>query len=416
MTRSTEASQALLQREQRIRDAIELKVPDRIPIACSFDYFPARYTGVSPEAAFYDATAWKAAAAKTLLDFAPDTYFILNMFPGEALTVLGCRQLLFPGHGVPSDSGHQFVEAEYMKADELDSFLADPSDYLVRVYLPRVFSAFAPLGKLPQLTRMVFGYSQIGIAETLTRPEFVEMFEAIAKAGREFQEWNKVMGSFVKDMEDLGFPPYSVALSEAPYDVLGDFMRGMRGLMTDLFRQPEKVLAACEKLLPVQIDFGVSVAKTSGNSRVFIPLHRGSDGFMSLSQFEQFYWPTLKRLCLAIIDEGLTPWIFFEGDYTSRLKYLLELPKGKVLAHFDATDIFRAKQVLGGHMAIMGNMPASLLQTGTKDEVISYTRKLIDIVGKDGGYIMGCRTGMDNTDPILVKTWIDGTKQYGINR
>ena len=413
MTRTSDADQALKQREQRLRDAIELRVPDRIPIAATFDYFPAKYTGITTETAFYDAKKWKAAAAKTLVDFAPDTYFIAVMVPGKALEALGCRQLLIPGHGLPCDSGHQFVEDEYMKADELAAFLADPSDYAVRTYLPRIFSAFAPLQKLPRLSRMIWGYGEIGAVEMMTNPEFTEMFEAIARAGREFQAWNKDMGSFVREMEDLGFPPFSIALTQAPYDWLPDFLRGMKGSMLDLFRQPDKVLEACEKLLPVMIEKAVATAKESGNPRVFIPLHRGSDGFMSLKQFETFYWPTLEKLCLALIEEELIPWIFFEGDYTSRLEYLLELPKGKVLAHLDRTDISRAKKILGNHMCIMGNVPASLLQTGTKEEVIRYTRHLIDTVGKDGGYIMACRSPMDETDPELVKTWMDCTREYG---
>ncbi len=416
MARSQEAANALKQREKRLTDAIELKVPDRVPIAATFDYFPAKYAGISTEAAFFDARKWKAAAAKTLTDFAPDSYFIAVMVPGKALQALGCRQLLLPGHGVPPDGGHQYVEQEYMSAEELTTFLNDPSDYAVRVYLPRIFDTFAPLRKLPQLSRLIWGYGEIGAVELMTTPEFIEMFEAIASAGRQFTEWNKEMGSFVTDMEDLGFPPFSISLTQAPYDWLPDFLRGMKGSMLDLFRQPDKVLEACERLLPIMIDKGVSLARATGTNRVFIPLHRGSDGFMSLKQFEKFYWPTLKRLCLALIDQGLTPWIFFEGDYTSRLEYLLELPKGKALAHLDSTDIFRAKEVLRGHMAIMGNIPSSILQAGTKEEVVSYTKKLIDVAGKDGGYVMACRAPMDETDPELVKTWIDYTKEYGVYR
>lgn len=416
MARSKEASEALKLREKRLHDAIELKVPDRVPIAATFDYFPAKYAGITPEAAFYDIKAWKAASAKTLLDFAPDVYYIAMMIPGSVLELLGCRQLRIPGHGIPATGGHQYVEAEYMKAEEFDAFLADPSDFSIRTYLPRIFEAFAPLQKLPQLSRMIWGYGEIGAVELFTQPDYIEMFEKIARAGREMAEWNKELGTFIPEMADLGFPPFSISLTQAPYDWLPDFLRGMKGSMLDLFRQPDKVLEACEKLLPIMVEKGVTAAKLSGNPRVFIPLHRGSDGFMSLKQFERFYWPTLKRLCLALIDEGLVPWVFFEGNYTSRLEYLLELPKGKVLAHLDSTDIFRAKEVLGNHMCIMGNIPSSLLQTSNKDEVISYSKKLIDVVGKDGGYIMACRAPMDETDPELVKIWMDYTREYGIYR
>src|SRR5690606_10970664 len=90
---------------------------------------------------------------------------------------------------------------------------------------------------------------------------------------------------------------------------------------------------------------------------VSIPMHRGSDGFMSLKQFEKFYWPGLKGLILGIMEKGLRPLVFFEGDYTNRLEYLLELPKASIWAHMDMTDIFRAKEVLSGHLCISGNVP-----------------------------------------------------------
>ena len=170
----------------------------------------------------------------------------------------------------------------------------------------------------------------------------------------------------------------------------------------------------CNKLLPQTVETAVSVAKRSGNPRVFMALHRGSDGFMSLKQFETFYWPTLKKVILSLIDEGLTPCIFFEGDYTTRLEYLRELPKGKVLGHFDSTDIFKAKEVLNGHMCIRGNVPSSLLQTGTVQDVKDYCKKLIDVVGKGGGLIVSPRSSIDEVKPENLKAMIDFTKEYGV--
>ena len=128
---------------------------------------------------------------------------------------------------------------------------------------------------------------------------------------------------------------------------------------------------------------------------------------MSLKQFETFYWPTLKRLILTLIDEGLTPCPFFEGDYTSRLEYLLELPKGKVLGHFDTTDIFKAKEILGNHLCIKGNVPSSLLQTGMPQEVKEYCQKLIGVVGEGGGFIMSPRSSIDEAKPENIKVMFD---------
>ena len=105
-----------------------------------------------------------------------------------------------------------------------------------------------------------------------------------------------------------------------------------------------------------------------GLMTAFIPLHRGSDGFMSLAQFEKFYWPTLKAVCLGLIEEGCIPYLFCEGGYELRLEYLAELPPGTTFCHFDHTDMKRVKEVLGGKVCIGGNVPEPstcvLLATG----------------------------------------------------
>jgi len=141
---------------------------------------------------------------------------------------------------------------------------------------------------------------------------------------------------------------------------------------------------------------------------------RGSDDFLSKEQWETFYWPTFKKLVLALIERGGTPSIFFEGNCTSRLEYLLEFPKGKLLARLDRTDIFRAKEILKDHICIEGNVPSTLLQTGTVQDVKDYCKKLIDVIGKDGGYILSPRSSTDEVKPENLKAMIEFTKEYGV--
>jgi uroporphyrinogen-III decarboxylase len=189
----------------------------------------------------------------------------------------------------------------------------------------------------------------------------------------------------------------------------------MKGTMLDMYRQPDKLLEGVDGVLKRMLEL-IPPAVPGAVNTMAIPLHRGSEGFMSIKQFEKFYWPTLKGLILGLIDKGLMPLVFYEGDYTSRLEYLLELPKGKVFAHFDTTDMFRAKEVLNGHMCICGNVPCSLLQSGTPDEVKAHAKKLIDVCGKDGGFIMSTRSPVDDAKPDTLKALIDFTIEYSVYR
>ena len=245
-------------------------------------------------------------------------------------------------------------------------------------------------------------------------PEVVKAFESFYRAGLATLRYNGNIASFWQEMKGLGFPVSYGSVTLAPFDLLSDTLRGMRGAMLDMYRQPENLLAAIEKILPMMIGGALGGARRSGMQEVFIPLHRGSHGFMSLEQFETFYWPSLKKQILTLIDEGLTPCPFFEGIHTQRLEYYAELPKGRILGFFDNTDIYKAKEIIGNTMCMSGFMPLSLLQTGTPEKIKAYAKELIDVVGKGGGFIMGPKSAMDEADPDLVKVWFDFTKAYGV--
>jgi len=405
------------EREKRINDAIQLKVPDRVPIFPLWSFFTAKAVGMSFEEAFYDSDKWFAANKKVTLEFAPDLSFspeFAVFTSGRAYEAVDFKQIKWPGHGVSPYHSFQFVEGEYMKADEYDALLYDPSDYALRTYMPRIFGTLEPLRMLPPLSAMLNGYAGVGITSVLAIPDIAKALESLQKAGLAAMEWAVATGAYGKEMAERGFPAFAGTVALAPFDMISDMLRGMHGAMLDMYRQPDKLLAAQEKLFPMILGSAIGNAQRSGNPRVFMPLHRGADGFMSLKQFDTFYWAGLKKLILALIDAGLTPCPFWEGCYDQRLEYLAELPKGKVFGIFDTTDVFRAKEILGDTMCIVGNMPVSLLQMGTPEQVKDYAKKLIDVVGKDGGFIMSNRGVMDECEPELVKVWVDFTKEYGV--
>ena len=399
------------ERARRVEDAIQLKVPDRVPVVLSLGYFPAKYGGITCQDAFYSPAKWKEASIKTVVDFQPDAYIGLGPDCGPALEALDFKQMAWPGHGTSPNHTHQFVEGEYMKAEEYDAFLNDPTGFILSTFLPRTCGSLEALQRLPDLSILLFSPTML-----LGMPGFDKAIEALSTAREELQKRNAEIGSLGEDLKQLGYPTFCQAATFAPFDVVSDRLRGMRGSMMDMFRQPEKRIEISEKLLPVMLGLAVSMAMMSGNPRVFIPLHRGADGFMSLKQFENFYWPTFKGLLMGLIDAGLTPCPFFEGRYDSRLTYLQQLPKGKILGMFDSTDVFKAKEVIGDTMCIVGNMPPSLLQAGTPRQVRDYSKRLIDVVGKDGGFIMCSATVLDEANPELVKVWTDFTREYGVYR
>jgi uroporphyrinogen-III decarboxylase len=402
------------EKEKRITDAIQLKLTDRVPVITSMGYFPAKYTGIPCSAAYYDYDAWYEAYRKTLKDFPADIIFQQPFMPGKALEILAPKQNRWPGYGVEPYQGHQAIEIENMEAEDYDDFIKDPSDYIFRIHMSRVSDKLAGLAMLPKLSSM--GNGSMGaqmLAVMMATPEVSRAIDTLMKTGREMRRWRKKMDKFNKMVLDMGFPQYFQGAAMPPFDVISHSMRGMAGTMLDMFRQPEKLQAACEKILELTLERPVPPPSEFGNIRIFMTNTRGSDDFMSKKQFDTFYWPTFKRLVMTLIERGMTPCIFFEGNFTSRLEYLLEFPKGKMLVRVDTTDIYRAKEILKDHLCIEGNVPSSLLQVGSVQDVKDYCKKLIDVVGKGGGFILAPRSSTDEVKPENLKAMIEFTQEYG---
>jgi len=404
----------LEQRKKRVDDVIALRTPDRVPIGGMFGFFPAKNKGLTLEQAMYDEQEMIRAWVDTTLEYEPDMYDnpYATRFLGPVLDALGYKALRWPGHGVGPMSTYQYVEGEYMRADEYESFLADPTDHVLRKHWPRTFDALKGFEKLPPLHILSY-YLGFFDFSCFADDDVVEALTALQKAAVEFKRVVKGGGEYARRMSGFGFPPNYGAMTQAPFDTLSDFLRGTKGAMLDLFRHPDQVLEACEKLLPVMLRMGLK-AKDRGATRVFIPIHKGLDGFMSQDQFRTFFWPTLRELIWGLVDAGLTPAVLWEGNCTSRLEIIGDVPRGTCVYHFEATDIFKAKEVIGDVVCLRGNVPLSILWAGSPDDVKDYCKRLIDAVGKNGGFILDSASPMDDARPENVRAMMDFTRQYGV--
>ena len=414
--RGKSAGQLRAEREKRVMDTIRLEMPDRVPVICGMGFFPARYTGILCSAAYYDYEAWYDAYRKTLRDFPADLIFPHTFTPGKALEILNPKQSRWPGYNSDPRHGHQTVEVDNMRADEYDAFIDDPSDYMFRVHMSRVADDLAGLAALPKLSGLSGVMGAQALAVALASPDAARAIRTLQKTGRETRKWQKRIARFNTMMEASGFPQYFQGAAGPPFDLISHSMRGMSGTMQDMFRQPDNVIRACERILELTLARPLPRPSENGHIRIFMTNTRGSDDFMSTKQFDKFYWPTFKKLVMTLIERGATPCIFFEGNFTSRLEYLLQFPKGKLLARLDTTDIFKAKEVLKGHVCIQGNVPSTLLQVGTVRQVKDYCKNLIDTVGEGGGFILSPRSSTDEVKPENLKAMIEFTQEYGVYR
>jgi hypothetical protein len=403
-------------RVNRLISAINLEKPDRVPVSITAGWWPATRAGITPYEAMHDAARAAQAWVDFNLEFKLDAMVspILQTTPASVFETLDYRLYSWPGHGVAKDVGYQYNEKEWMLPEEYDHLSSDPTDYMLRVYLPRTVGAFAGFSGLSSFFDFVELPFLSGHMGGWGSPEMADGLERLTKTAKMIGKWAGATFAKIGELVTLGFPAYWGGATKAPFDILGDTLRGTRGIVTDLYRRPDKVVAACERLTQVAIDF---VTKRPGPGPatpvIFIPLHKGADGFMSDEQFRKFYWPSLRATLLGLIDEGLIPFLFAEGGYGSRLEVIRDLPKSSTVWLFDQTDMAKAKATIGKVACIQGNVPLSLIYAGTAEDTVKYVKGLIDTAGKGGGFVLDAGAVADGGKEENLRAMVKTAEEYG---
>ena len=77
-------------------------------------------------------------------------------------------------------------------------------------------------------------------------------------------------------------------------------------------------------------------------------------------------------------------------------------------------DMAKAKKVLGDTACVAGNIPVTMLCTGTAENVREHCRKLIDVCAPGGGYILTGGATMDRGNPDNLRAVMEAAKEYGV--
>ncbi|MBN1189965.1 MAG: hypothetical protein JXA46_09445 [Dehalococcoidales bacterium] len=409
------AKEAYQTRAKRTVAAYNIEEFDRVPISLPVGELPYTLYGINYHTTMYDVEkAIKACNQFNEKHSAELEYFASpTSIPAKALDILDYKLYAWPGHGLSEDApGYQCLEDEYMKADEYDALILDPSDYWLRTYLPRVFGTFDSLPSLPPLTDIV----EIPVAQIapLADPRVRNTLRKLIEAGEELERRAKLTAPYFGLAAANGFPMAMGGIAVVPFDVLGDTMRGTAAIMKDMYRRPDKLLAALDKIADITISSILNAPNFSSMLMMMFPLHKGADGWMSQKQYDTFYFPTMKKVLDALINEGIIPHMFAEGAYNTRLETVNAFPRGTVSWLFDQTDMLKAKKVLGDKCCISGNVPSSLLVTGSPEDVKECCRKLIEDCAAGGGYVLSAGCVPENPKLENLRAMIAAVKEYGI--
>jgi hypothetical protein len=387
------------ERLKRYVAAMRNEKPDMIPIRPFVAEFTAKYAGYTCQEVTHDYEKAFAAARKCAADFDWDAVVSNMVYVWTGLTeAIGLKYYGVPGIGIPPTTGFQYIEPPeeeaFMKPDEYDQFIEDPTGFLYDVWLPRVSADVSAMGQ-PTSFRNNLSFLKGGMA-------MLTYFNAFGKQ-------NELLRT------ESGTVSAIAGILKAPFDIIADKLRGYLGLVTDVLDRPNKVLAACEALMPHLTHIALSGADPDKNVPIGYWMHRGCVPFFSMEHFKRFYWPTFKPIVEEIWAHGHQVLFYAEGNWDAHLGSFAELPDRSIVYHVDQGDIFKVHKVLGDKFCISGGIPNWLLATGTPQEVRDYCRKVIDGVAGDGGYIMDAAAIVQNDAKVEnIRAMTEFTREYGV--
>lgn len=153
--------------------------------------------------------------------------------------------------------------------------------------------------------------------------------------------------------------------------------------------------------------------KATGSKYAWVMLHKGFDNFISDKDYAELYWPYLQQWILALIDNGITPVVYTEGSYTTRLKYLKDVPPHKVIYHFEKVDLKLAKKELGDIACLMGGFPVYTVRYGTPKEIDEQVKETLDIMAPGGGYLFTTGYSLEDCPEENMDAVLEALEKYG---
>ncbi len=414
---SEQSEKLFAERENRVETAIALGTPDRVPVAPFFASYIQRANGSSYRDIYYDYDRAGAAAVKFYAEHPMcDVCTFSGFTSGRANELAGSQMIDWPGRPgtkVSDYSSHQVIELELMTQEEYPEMLGDFTGFMLRKYIPRAYPNLKGLSGVAFRPAVVLN---TGLLAGLNNPDVMQTYQVLGEIAQEDAKAAMATGKYLQQITDLGLPPNVTGISEAPYDILGDYYRGTMGIFEDLTDEDMQpyMEQACDMFADQQIE-ALSYLRDAPMpvKRVFFPLHKAMDGFMNEEQYERLYWKPLKKIVMKLIEWGVTPLLYTEGPYNSRLEQLTDVPKGKVIYHFEDVDMKEAKRILGGTACITGNLPIAMMEFGKKEEVIEETKRLLDVCMPGGSYMFDFNGCLENCKEENLDAMFETLEKYG---
>lgn len=406
-------------RLKRVDDAVRLAEPDKMPITPITGVLPFYIDrqGATNRDGWYRYEAAGQAQVRYHKEFEPDAS-MLRFQSGPVSELAGAINYDWPGNPlgtVADESSHQVTEHELMTQEEYPELIQDFTGFMLRKYIPRAFPKLAGLGAISFNPAQVFFATDMNC---LYAPEALEAYEVLQRMAEVEKERTEIFRKYSGILAQMGFPPLMAGFAQVPFDIISNYFRGTMGMFDDQMECPEQIEQACTLMIEKQLEkLQYLRSPQLPVKRVFIPMHKGMDGFMSPQQYRDLYWAPFLKLIKGIVDLGAVPVLYTEGRYATRVQTikegLMQLPKGSCILHFEHGDFVSLKKEFEGIVCLSGGMPVNTLAFGSRQEVIDRVKYLVDNVAAGGGYLFNASAVVDNAKRENIEAMFETAHLYG---
>lgn len=348
------------ERLQNYTDAVCMREPKRLTVGANYHTAQIAWANTNVKKCVYDGDFYAETCSDFYRDYDIDLLTIPLINPLEAIWILGRDTYFVSKDGITV----QYRENAPMKSDEYDQLIENPMEFITGVLFPR---------KFPHLNEGRY-----------------ESYELLRAASEAFIRHRKAMAKYgALAKYKYGILGYNGGKVYIPFDVIMDRLRGVANTMIDIRRQPEKVIKACEALMPIYLKPMANLSKPVPHG--FCTLH--APMFLNRQQFEKFFWPGMKEMILYAYNKGSLTWIQLQGHCEHILDYFLEVPKGSVILNLEKEDPIKVKKKYGHHIIIEAGIPLSWYRYKSKQECLDLAKRIIEECAPGGGFIYGMESG-----------------------
>lgn len=400
MFKSKEIEQLYSQRAARYYNAMAGGTPDRIPMRFLIQEAAARYMGYTNRQVACDYNLAFEATRKAGEKLGVDSVMLNAIWSNYGVAKSASWKYLYvPGVDVNTDSVNQFGEPAtqdelFMRASEYDEFTEDPTAFLFNKWFVRATTRLKSLGE-----PVTFDHNVALVSGALAYANYMNAFGPAAHALK----------------YESGLVGANAGMIKAPLDILSDKFRGYMETAIDTIERPEKVLKACEALMPHIVANALAGADPEKNVPITIWAHRGCVPFFSQETFDTIFWPTLRPVFEEIISKGYQILFYGEGNWEAHYDALRGLPDGSIIYHLDKGDPAKAAQAFKGKFPISGGLSYDALARGTKEDVRSHMKSLFEVMKPGGGYILDATALMlHDVKPQNLEAAVEYTLEHGV--